>query len=98
MSRFSVEEVARVAALARIALTDEETQRLAAELDVITSAVASVTEVATPDIPATSHPIPLINVVRPDVVGPTLDREEVLAAAPASEDGQFQVPQILEVD
>lgn len=98
MSRFSAEEVARVAALARIALTEEEIHRLAGELDGIASSVAKVSEVATDDIPATSHPLPLANVMRPDVVGPTLDREEVLAAAPAAEDGQFQVPQILEED
>lgn len=98
MSRFPVEEVARVAELARIALTEDEIQRLATQLDAITSAVAKVSEVATPDVPATSHPLPLVNVLRPDVVGPTLDRAEVLAAAPAAEDGQFEVPQILEVD
>lgn len=98
MSRFSAEEVARVAALARIALTEEEIHRLAGELDGIASSVAKVSEVATDDVPATSHPLPLTNVMRPDVVGPTLDRDEVLAAAPAAELGQFQVPQILEED
>lgn len=98
MSRFSAEEVARVAALARIALTEEEIQRLAGELDGIATSVAKVSEVATDDIPATSHPLPLTNVMRPDTVGPTLDRDEVLAAAPSAELGQFQVPQILEED
>ena len=49
-------------------------------------------------MPATSHPIPLSNVWREDVVGPTLDRDEVLAQAPAQEDGMFLVPQILEED
>lgn len=98
MSIFSAEEVARVAELARIALTEEEINRLAGELDVIASSVAKVTEVATGDVPATSHPLPLTNVLRPDVVGETLNRAEVLAAAPAAEDGQFQVPQILEED
>lgn len=68
---------------------------MAGELDVIASAVAKVSEVATPDVPATSHPIALTNVMRVDVVVPTLDRDEVLAAAPASEDGKFLVPQIL---
>lgn len=98
MSRISTDEVARVAGLARIALTPEEITRIAGELDVIAAAVAQVSEVATPDIPATSHPIPLTNVWREDVVGPTLDREEVLAQAPASEDGMFLVPQILGED
>lgn len=98
MSRFSAEEVARVAKLARIALTDEEVERLAGELDVIASAVAKVSEVVTDDIPATSHPMPLTNVMREDIVGATLNRSEVLASAPAAEEGQFMVPQILEED
>ena len=84
-----------MAALARIALTDEEIERLAGELDVIASAVATVNEVARPDVPATSHPIPLTNVMREDAVIDGLDRDELLAAAPAAEDGKFLVPQIL---
>ena len=95
MSSFSVDEVARLAGLARISLTQDEIRRLAGELDVIASAVAKVSEVATPDVPATSHPIPLTNVMRDDAVGPTLDRDEVLASAPGQEDGRFIVPQIL---
>ena len=94
MSSFSVDEVARLAGLARISLTQDEIRRLAGELDVA-SAVAKVSEVATPDVPATSHPIPLTNVMRDDAVVPTLDRDEVLASAPAQEDGRFLVPQIL---
>ena len=98
MSSFSVDEVARLAGLARISLTQDEIRRLAGELDVIASAVAKVSEVATPDVPATSHPIPLTNVMRDDAVVPTLDRDEVLASAPAQEDGRFLVPQILGED
>ena len=98
MARISTDEVARVAGLARIALTPEEITRIAGELDVITEAVAKVSEVATPDVPATSHPIPLSNVWREDEVGPTLDRDEVLAQAPAQQDGMFLVTQILEED
>ncbi len=95
MSSFSVDEVARLAGLARIALTPQEVERLADELGVIADAVAKVSEVATPDVPATSHPIPLTNVLREDVVVTTLDRDEVLASAPASDGGKFLVPQIL---
>ena len=95
MSSFSVDEVARLAGLARIALTPGEVERLAGELGVIAEAVAKVSEVATPDVPATSHPIPLTNVMCEDVVVPTLDRDEVLASAPAYEGGKFLVPQIL---
>ncbi len=95
MSSFSVDEVARLAGLARIALTPQEVERLAGELAVIADAVAKVSEVATPDVPATSHPIPLTNVWREDVVVPTLNRDEVLASAPAAQEGKFLVPQIL---
>ena len=95
MSRISTDEVARVAGLAHIALTEEEIARFAGELDVIADAVSKVSEVATPDVPATSHPIPLTNVWREDEVGPTVDRDEVLAQAPAAQDGMFLVPQIL---
>ena len=85
MSRISTDEVARVAGLAHIALTDEEITRFAGELDA-------------PEVPATSHPIPLTNVWREDVVGQTVDRDEVLAQAPAAQDGMFLVPQILGED
>ncbi|MFV0252224.1 MAG: Asp-tRNA(Asn)/Glu-tRNA(Gln) amidotransferase subunit GatC [Beutenbergiaceae bacterium] len=91
-------EVIRLAGLARIDLTDDEVTRLAGELDVIVHAVAQVSQVAGPDVPATSHPIPLTNVFRDDVPGPTLDVDEVLAQAPAAQDGKFAVPQILEED
>ena len=98
MSTISAAEVARVAALARIELTEDEVERLAGELDVIADAVARVSEVVGPDVPATSHPIPLANVMRDDVVEEPLPVEDALAGAPASEDGQFLVPQILGED
>ncbi len=98
MSTLSRDEVARVAALARIDLTSVELDRLAGELDVIVEAVARVSEVATPDVPATSHPLPLTNVFRADVPEPSLPVADVLAGAPASEQGKFLVPQILEED
>ncbi|HZL02737.1 MAG TPA: Asp-tRNA(Asn)/Glu-tRNA(Gln) amidotransferase subunit GatC [Cellulomonas sp.] len=98
MSTLSRDEVARVAALARIDLTPAELDRLAGELRVIVDAVASVSEVATPDVPATSHPLPLTNVFRADVPEPSLPVADVLAGAPASMDGKFLVPQILEED
>ncbi|HEY0217328.1 MAG TPA: Asp-tRNA(Asn)/Glu-tRNA(Gln) amidotransferase subunit GatC [Cellulomonas sp.] len=95
MSSLSRDEVARVAGLARIDLTPEELNRLAGELDVIVQAVARVSEVATPDVPATSHPLPMTNVFRDDVPEPTLSQAGVLAGAPAAEEGKFLVPQIL---
>lgn len=98
MSTISREEVARLAGLARIDLTESELTRLAGELDVIVESVARVSEIASADVPATSHPIPMTNVFREDVVEQPLAVDEVLAAAPAAEDGRFSVPQILEED
>ncbi|HEY0216326.1 MAG TPA: Asp-tRNA(Asn)/Glu-tRNA(Gln) amidotransferase subunit GatC [Cellulomonas sp.] len=95
MSSLSRDEVARVAGLARIDLTASELDRLAGELDVIVQSVARVSEVATSDVPATSHPLPMTNVFRADVPEPSLPQADVLAGAPAAEDGKFLVPQIL---
>ncbi|NMM15626.1 MAG: Asp-tRNA(Asn)/Glu-tRNA(Gln) amidotransferase subunit GatC [Cellulomonas sp.] len=98
MSTLSRDEVARVAALARIDLTPAELDRLAGELRVIVDAVASVSTVATADVPATSHPLPLMNVFRADIPEPSLPVADVLAGAPAAMEGKFLVPQILEED
>jgi aspartyl-tRNA(Asn)/glutamyl-tRNA(Gln) amidotransferase subunit C len=95
MSAISREEVARVAALARISLGPEELDRLAGQLGVIVEAVRTVTEASGGDVPATSHPIPLVNVFRPDVPGPSLTVDQALQSAPAREADQFKVPQIL---
>jgi aspartyl-tRNA(Asn)/glutamyl-tRNA(Gln) amidotransferase subunit C len=88
-------EVARLGELARIRLTEEETEMLAPQLDVILGAVATVSEVAADDIPPTSHALDLTNVFRPDAIQPSLSAEAVLAGAPATEDGRFRVPRIL---
>lgn len=89
-------EVAHLARLSRLALTDEELDRMASQLDVILGAVARVGEVAAEDIPPTSHSVPLTNVFRPDVVAPSLPQNAVLAGAPAAEQGRFRVPRILD--
>ncbi len=93
--RLTREQVAEVAALARLVIGDDE-------LDTYTEQLASVLEHADDmealelgDVPPTSHPYELANVLRPDVVRPSLDRDEVLAVAPAAEDGRFRVPAIL---
>ncbi len=91
----STADVARLAELARIELTPAELEHLAPQLDVILHAVASVSEVAGADVPPMSHALPLTNVFRDDVVRPSLAPEDVLAAAPAVEDGRFRVPRIL---
>ncbi|CAB5239284.1 unannotated protein [freshwater metagenome] len=95
MSSLSRDDVAHLARLARIEMTDEELVNLASEFDVILNAVARVQEVATADVAPTSHPLPLRNVFRPDVVAPSLTPEEALSGAPASEENRFKVPQIL---
>ena len=81
--------------LARIQLSDEEVERLTGQLDVIVDNIAKVSQVATPEVPATSHPVPLETVFRPDVVGDTLTRERALQNAPDSADGRFRVTAIL---
>ncbi len=98
MSAITRDEVAHLAALARIDLTDTELDRLAGQLGVVLDAVARVGEVAADDIPPTSHPLPLTNVERPDELRPCLTAQEALAGAPATEQGRFQVPRILEED
>jgi len=95
MSAITRDDVAHLARLARIAMTDDELDRLAGELDVILGAVARVQEVAAADIPPTSHALPLTNVLRPDEPAPSLGADAALAAAPEAEDGRFRVPQIL---
>jgi aspartyl-tRNA(Asn)/glutamyl-tRNA(Gln) amidotransferase subunit C len=98
MSAISRDEVAHLAALARIDLRPDELDRLAKELDVILDAVATVQQVAGDDVPATSHPLPLTNVTRPDEPRPSLPVEAVLAGAPEAEQQRFRVPRILEED
>ncbi len=95
MSSLEKADVARLAALARIDMTDDDLERMSGQLSAIVDAVAKVSEVAGEDVPATSHPLPLSNVHREDVVRPSLAQEDALAAAPAAEDGRFRVPQIL---
>lgn len=95
MSEFTPDLVRHLAGLARIGLTEDEIQRLTGELGQIVDSVAKVTEVATPDVPATSHPIPLVNVFRDDVPGPTLSPAEALAGAPEAESDRFKVSAIL---
>ena len=95
MAGISRDDVAHLAKLARIAMDDAELDHLAAEMDLILGAVARVQEVASADVPPTSHPIPVNNVVREDRVRPSLTQDEALSGAPAKADGRFKVPQIL---
>ena len=92
------EEVAHLARLSRLELQAGELDHFAEQLNAIVDAVARVSEIAADDVPPTSHPLPLTNVMRPDVVRPSLTPAEALAGAPAVEEQRFRVPQILGED
>ncbi len=95
MSEITREEVQHLAGLARIALTDDEVTSLTTELSAIVDAIATVREIAGDDVPATSHPVPLTNVLRADVVGDTLAHEQTFAGAPSHDGERFRVSAIL---
>jgi aspartyl-tRNA(Asn)/glutamyl-tRNA(Gln) amidotransferase subunit C len=94
-AQISAEQVRHLADLARIDLSETEVDSLTAELAQIVESVAKVSEVATPDVPATSHPIPMTNVLRDDVVVPSLTVEQALSGAPEREGDLFRVAPIL---
>lgn len=97
MSEINRDQVAHLARLSRLALDDSELDGLVAQLDVILTAVAQISEVTdAADVPPTTHAVPVENVTRPDVVVASLDRDTVLAGAPSAEDGRFRVPRILD--
>jgi aspartyl-tRNA(Asn)/glutamyl-tRNA(Gln) amidotransferase subunit C len=96
MPAITPEEVAHLAVLARLDLPADHLSRLVGELEGILDSVAKVAEVAGVDIPPTSHPLPLVNVFRPDVARPCLTAEQALQAAPAVEANRFRVPRILD--
>jgi aspartyl-tRNA(Asn)/glutamyl-tRNA(Gln) amidotransferase subunit C len=96
MAAISRAEVAHLARLSRLAVTDEELDLFAGQLDVILQAVARVGEVTAADIPPTSHSVPLTNVLRDDVEQPCLTQAEALSGAPDTAESRFRVPRILE--
>lgn len=89
------DDVAHLAQLARLELSDAELDTFVGQLDVILHSVARVSEVAGADVEPTTHAVPLTNVYREDVVRPGLSHQAALAQAPATQDGRFRVPQIL---
>ena len=95
MPDISADQVRHLAELARIDLSEAELTSLTTELGQIVESVAKVSEVATPEVPATSHPIPMTNVFRDDVVRPSLTVEQALSGAPDREGDYFRVPPIL---
>ena len=95
MAKLTREDVAHVARLARLSLTDEELDLFTPQLAAILDHAADVEALDLGDVPPTSHPYPLANVMRPDVVRIAGIRDAVLAEAPAAEDGMFRVPPVL---
>jgi aspartyl-tRNA(Asn)/glutamyl-tRNA(Gln) amidotransferase subunit C len=94
--RITKAEVAHVARLARLELTPEELELYSGQLSAVLDLAAQVASLDTAEVPPTAHPVPLENVLRDDVPGACLDRSEVLAQAPCSEDDTyFRVPPIL---
>ena len=96
MARLTRADVEHVARLARLALDDDEVEQFTRELAVILDHADQVASLDTADVPPTAHPVPLVNVFRPDEPLPCLDRDAVLAAAPDVYEGQFRVPRILD--
>jgi aspartyl-tRNA(Asn)/glutamyl-tRNA(Gln) amidotransferase subunit C len=93
--RIGRDDVAHVARLALLELTDEELGTFTDQLAAVLAHAADVAALDLAGVPPTSHPFPLRNVLRPDEPGPPLDRDEVLAQAPAAEGPRFRVPAIL---
>ncbi|WP_395307276.1 Asp-tRNA(Asn)/Glu-tRNA(Gln) amidotransferase subunit GatC [Mycobacterium sp. AMU20-3851] len=95
MSQISRDEVAHLARLARLALTDGELDSFAGQLDAILAHVGQIQSVDVTGVEPTDNPLKSVNVTRPDTVLPGLAQDEALAAAPRAEDGRFAVPRIL---
>lgn len=93
--RLSPEVVAHVALLARLDLTDDELVLYTGQLAAILDHAADIEALDLSDVAPTAHPLSIVNVFRADVARPGLDRDEVLAMAPAAEDGRFRVPRIM---
>jgi aspartyl-tRNA(Asn)/glutamyl-tRNA(Gln) amidotransferase subunit C len=93
--RISRADVAHVAQLARLSLTDDELDLFTGQLAAVLDHARDVEALDLADVEPTAHPYPLVNIFRDDEVRPCLDRDEVLAQAPAVEDGRFRVPPIL---
>jgi aspartyl-tRNA(Asn)/glutamyl-tRNA(Gln) amidotransferase subunit C len=96
MAAISRAEVAHLARLSRLAVTDDELDMFSGQLDVILQSIASISAVSAADIPPTSHSVPLTNVLREDVEVPCLSREDALAGAPDTFEDRFRVPRILD--
>jgi aspartyl-tRNA(Asn)/glutamyl-tRNA(Gln) amidotransferase subunit C len=93
--RLTRDEVAHVASLARLELTDDELDLFTGQLAKVLDHAADVAALELDDVAMTAHAMAVTNVLRPDEPRPVLDRDEVLAQAPSVEDHRFRVPRIL---
>ena len=96
--RISAEVVVKVSRLARLDVTPDEVQRITSQMAGMLEHFADIDALDLSDVEPMTQPYPLSNVFREDVVVTGLDREEVLANAPAAEDGRFRVPPIVGLD
>lgn len=96
MTRISTEEVKHVANLARLAVTEEEVQKFAEQLDAIIIYAEQLNELDTDNVEPTSHVLDMKNVMREDIPAKGLPQEDVLKNAPEHQDGQIKVPSIIE--
>lgn len=94
--RLSTADVAKVAAQARLRLTEEELEKLSGQLSDILRMAAELKAIDTEGVEPTAHGIPVYNVMRDDVVVPSMSQADVLSGAPEKQDGYFKVPRILE--
>ena len=94
-TRLTREDVAHVAHLARLDITDDEIGLYTEQLAAVLEHAADIEALDLSDVPPTAHPLPIKNVLRDDEVEASVDRDEVLSQAPAVEDGRFKVPRIL---
>lgn len=93
--RITTSDVQKVAKLARLRLTDDELDRFTGQLAAVLEHAADLETLDLAGVEPMAHPVPLTNVLRTDEPGDALERDEVLAAAPSAEDGQFRVPPVL---
>jgi aspartyl-tRNA(Asn)/glutamyl-tRNA(Gln) amidotransferase subunit C len=89
------DDVAHVARLARLSLSEAELEMFTDQLARVVDHAGDIAALDVESVPPTAHPLPVRNVLRPDEPRPGLDRDEVLAAAPDSEAGRFKVPRIV---
>lgn len=94
--RISADEVKKVAKLARLTLSDPDIERMAKDMDAMLDYVATLESLNTDGIVPTAHAVPLANAFRPDELRPSLERKEVMAAAPLTANGTFRVPKVIE--